>query len=116
MRISDWSSDVCSSDLCDRRNTVLHNSRAYGLPGTATVGGLDNCVNADNDAPGVCAQTQKAKFDYPAWPAGLDWQATEDISLYAKTSGAAKSGGWNTRGGSLEMGRGSGREIVGKSG
>src|SRR3546814_20874222 len=50
----------------DRRNTVLHNVRAYGLPGTATVGGLDNCVNADNDAPGVCAQTQKAKFDYPA--------------------------------------------------
>src|SRR3546814_11009523 len=111
MRISDWSSDVCSSDLSvsptaglisenfadvenlttgffaqgyyeltdtiratggirytwDRRNTVLHNVRAYGLPGTATVGGLDNCVNADNDAPGVCAQTQKAKFDYPAW-------------------------------------------------
>src|SRR3546814_7002561 len=26
----------------DRRNTVLHNVRAYGLPGTATVGGLDN--------------------------------------------------------------------------
>src|SRR3546814_19718638 len=91
MRISDCSSDVCSSDLTgffaqgyyeltdtiratggirytwDRRNTVLHNARAYGLPGTATVGGLDNCVNADNDAPGVCAQTQKAKFDYPAW-------------------------------------------------
>src|SRR3546814_16598807 len=91
MRISDWSSDVCSSDLSvsptaglisenfadvenlttgffaqgyyeltdtiratggirytwDRRNTVLHNVRAYGLPGATTVGGLDNCVHAD---------------------------------------------------------------------
>src|SRR3546814_6493425 len=102
MRISDWSSDVCSSDLCDRRNTVLHNVRAYGLPGATTVGGLDNCVNADNDAPGVCAQTQKAKFDYPAWTAGLEWPATDDIFLYAKTRGAAKSGGWNTRVGSSE--------------
>src|SRR3546814_20053176 len=53
------------------RNTVLHNVRAYGLPGATTVGGLDNCVNADNDAPGVCAQTQKAKFDYPAWTAEI---------------------------------------------
>src|SRR3546814_1081799 len=126
MRISDCSSDVCSSDLTgffaqgyyeltdtiratggirytwDRRNTVLHNVRAYGLPGATTVGGLDNCVNADNDAPGVCAQTQKAKFDYPAWTAGLDWLATDDIFLYAQTSGEAKSGGWNTRVGSLD--------------
>src|SRR3546814_19269042 len=117
MRISDCSSDVCSSDLTgffaqgyyeltdtiratggirytwDRRNTVLHNVRAYGLPGTATVGGLDNCVNEDNDAPGVCAQTQKAKLDYPDWTEGLTWQASDELLPNAETSGERKNRG-----------------------
>src|SRR3546814_7093630 len=48
-----------------------------------------------------CNQVQKAKFDYPAWTAGIDYQATDDLFLYAKTSGAAKAGGWNIRAGAL---------------
>src|SRR3546814_19535221 len=123
MRISDWSSDVCSSDLSvsptaglisenfadvenlttgffaqgyyeltdmiratggirytwDRRNTVMHNVRASGLPGPATVGGLDNWFTPENDDPAVCAQTQTAKLVYPAWPAGLEWQAPKTL-------------------------------------
>src|SRR3546814_16220582 len=59
MRISDWSSDVCSSDLCD--------------------------------------QTRKAKFKYPAWTAGLDYKINDALFVYAKTSGASMSGGWNIR-------------------
>src|SRR3546814_11726211 len=54
------------------------------------------------DAPPTateCNQTQNAKFDYPAWTFGLDWQATDDIFLYAVTRGAAKAGGWNLRAG-----------------
>jgi iron complex outermembrane receptor protein len=49
----------------------------------------------------VCRQEQDTKFDYPAWTAGLDWEASDDLFLYIKTSGAAKAGGWNLRAGSL---------------
>lgn len=76
----------------DQRDTVLHNLAVYGLPSTCTV---------TPDTPGVCSQTQKAEFDYPAWTLGIDWQVNDELFLYAKTSGAAKSGGWNTRQGSL---------------
>jgi iron complex outermembrane recepter protein len=44
---------------------------------------------------------QNAKFDYPAWNFGLDWQASDDVFLYAATRGAAKAGGWNLRAGGL---------------
>ena len=78
----------------DTRETVLHNLAGVGV-------GVVACNITRPDAPGVCDQTQVAKFDYPAWTAGLDWQATDDIFLYAVTRGAAKSGGWNTGAGAL---------------
>ncbi|KJS04357.1 MAG: hypothetical protein VR73_14510 [Gammaproteobacteria bacterium BRH_c0] len=56
-----------------------------------------NCIVSAPDNPGVCAQTDSATFDYPAWTLGLDYQVNDDLFLYAKTSGASMSGGWNVR-------------------
>src|SRR3546814_4595339 len=92
----------------DTRNTVLHNRQILGIPSNAPVAGTPLGVNCNLDMPGApptateCNQTQNAKFDYPAWTFGLDWQATDDIFLYAVTRGAAKAGGWNLR---AEIGR-----------
>src|SRR6202022_3810531 len=36
-------------------------------------------------------------FNYPAWTIGLDWQATDEVFLYAKASKADMAGGFNTR-------------------
>jgi len=105
----------------DTRDTVLHNKALLGLTGNTVVGAASststglNCTNAnvtigttadgtligDPVTAGVCNLPQNAKFDYPAWTAGLDWQATDDIFVYIKTSGAAKAGGWNIRAGAL---------------
>lgn len=77
----------------DDREVVLHNKSRLGDPSTCNVPLKD---------PGtVCDQTQKVKFDYPAWTFGFDYQATPDVFLYVQTRGASKSGGWNVRAGSI---------------
>ncbi|WP_242153486.1 TonB-dependent receptor [Sphingomonas sp. BAUL-RG-20F-R05-02] len=77
----------------DTREVILHNKTVYGNPAT--------CSNPKNDAGQICSQTQEAHFSYPAWTGVVDYQATDKIFVYAKTSGAANSGGFNTRQGSL---------------
>jgi len=77
----------------DKREVVLHNKTVYGNPAT--------CSNPANDPGTICDQTQTAKFNYPSWTAVIDYQASDTLFLYAKTSGAANSGGFNTRQGSL---------------
>jgi len=89
----------------DTRNTVLHNMQILGIPANMPVAGTLSGVNCNLDFPDSpptatqCNQTQKAKFHYPAWTAGLDWQASDDVFVYAVTRGAAKAGGWNLRAG-----------------
>src|SRR3546814_573895 len=82
MRISDWSSDVCSSDL-----TRLDRDT------------LECAIPADQrDIPGgACDRTRDIDFDYPAWTAGLDYKVNDSMFVYAKTSGASMAGGWNLR-------------------
>jgi iron complex outermembrane recepter protein len=62
---------------------------------------LGNCVveNAGGtlDKPGVCKATNDEDFDYPAWILSLDYQINDGLFVYAKTSGASMSGGWNVR-------------------
>lgn len=54
---------------------------------------------ADRDIPGgPCDQSQSVRYNYPAWVFGLDYELSDDVFLYAKTSGAAMAGGWNLRG------------------
>jgi iron complex outermembrane recepter protein len=45
----------------------------------------------------VCVEPHEAQFSYPAFTAGLDWQATDRLFLYVKTSKASMAGGFNTR-------------------
>ncbi|MCK9563503.1 MAG: TonB-dependent receptor, partial [Bacteroidales bacterium] len=52
---------------------------------------------AERDDPGVCAKTDSVDFEYPAWVVGLDYQLSDNLFVYAKTSGASMSGGWNVR-------------------
>lgn len=95
----------------DTRDTALHNQQILGLapdfPGVSPSGFNCNNNNISPTLPNAaalaaaCNQEQHKNFSYPAWTAGLDWQATDDLFFYAKTSAAAKAGGWNTRAGAL---------------
>jgi iron complex outermembrane receptor protein len=44
-----------------------------------------------------CRQPLDGDFSYPAWTVGLDFQVTDDLFVYAKTSAASMAGGFNTR-------------------
>src|SRR5690606_29965894 len=55
------------------------------------------CIVTSPDEPGGCTQTDGTTFEYPAWTLGLDYQLNDSLFLYAKTSGASMSGGWNVR-------------------
>ncbi|WP_336971195.1 TonB-dependent receptor [Sphingobium aromaticiconvertens] len=78
----------------DKRHVVIQNLAAiYPAP----VCGVD-VANRDDGVN--CAQTLDKKFDYPAFTVGLDYQVTDNIFVYAKSSGAYMAGGWNLRQGS----------------
>lgn len=50
------------------------------------------------DPPGDrCVKTDSVDFEYPAWVLSLDYQVNDSLFVYAKTSGASMSGGWNVR-------------------
>ena len=71
------------------------------------VGQAVNCqagVNAGLPAPtgqaapnSGCHDANSASFKYPAWTAGVDYKISPDVFIYAKTSGASNSGGFNSR-------------------
>ncbi|MDB5686163.1 MAG: hypothetical protein JWR77_752 [Rhizorhabdus sp.] len=54
-----------------------------------------NAGKAASVAP--CNDPNTAKFKYPAWTAGIDYKINQDVFVYAKTSGASLSGGFNSR-------------------
>lgn len=61
-------------------------------PNTCRVG-----PNAGTTNPALCNDPKSASFDYPAWTFSLDYQASDDVLIYARTGGASLSGGFNTR-------------------
>ena len=71
----------------DNRDLVRH--------GTVDFYGAHTCTVAPPSGP--CNDPHSVSFNYPAWTVGLDWQATEDVFLYAKASKADMAGGFNTR-------------------
>jgi iron complex outermembrane receptor protein len=95
----------------DQRKVQLHNLNVVGAPGNAgpyiafgATGAvvLPNCaIVPDSGNLANCTQTETAKFNYPAYTAVLDYQAAEGLFVYAKTSRAAHSGGFNLRVGSV---------------
>ncbi|SDC94027.1 iron complex outermembrane recepter protein [Sphingomonas sp. YR710] len=54
-------------------------------------------VPATIDAGTTCQATNTATFDYLSYTAGVDWQINRNAFVYAKTSRAYRSGGFNTR-------------------
>ena len=48
-------------------------------------------------AQAPCNNPESANFKYPAWTFGVDYRVTDGVFVYAKTSGAAMAGGFNTR-------------------
>lgn len=100
----------------DEREVNLQAKQVLGLPNDAPAtlgfGGVTgfNCQNSNiTTAPAAsraavaaqCSEVHSADFSYPAWTAVLDWQANHDLFFYAKTSGAARAGGFNNRAGSF---------------
>lgn len=45
----------------------------------------------------TCTDPRSASFKYPAWTLGADYRVSDQLFLYAKTSGASMSGGFNSR-------------------
>lgn len=45
----------------------------------------------------VCQATNDVTYGYMSYTAGLDWELNDQVFLYAKTSRAFRSGGFNTR-------------------
>ncbi len=80
----------------ERETQIFSQDPEAGQPGVAQPG--CKIAPADRDIPnGPCQRTQNAEFEYPAWIISMDYQATDDLFFYAKTSGASMAGGWNFR-------------------
>ena len=62
-------------------------------PNTCAVGANAGVVNQ----PALCNDPHSAKFKYPAWTFGVDYEISQGQFVYAKTGGAALAGGFNTR-------------------
>src|SRR3546814_2717380 len=90
MRISDWSSDVCSSDLLTGELRYTRDSRSIsarlydvgtGLPTCAPARIIDDSINADN----------------LSYNATLSYKLTSNIHAYGKVGSSYRAGGFNTR-------------------
>jgi iron complex outermembrane receptor protein len=81
----------------DKRDKMIRSEN----PESGQIGAVspDNCKVpvAARDNPAICAQTDSVDYEYPAWVLGLDYQVSDNLFLYAKTSGASMAGGWNFR-------------------
>src|SRR3546814_9716879 len=114
MRISDWSSDVCSSDLLGLPAPIADIAYAYRNREsskaifaqvsykvtdqlTATLGGRYTWVNvgitqAAGNVFGVdpdsAAATQRKKLSAPAWTASLQYQIDPDHMVYFNQRGS----------------------------
>ena len=80
----------------DKRSIDRHSTNDWSLPDpqeTCTVG-VNNGLTA---AAAPCTSPASASFSYPAWTFGVDYRVNDQVFLYAKTSGASMSGGFNSR-------------------
>jgi len=80
----------------DKRTIDRHSTDTWRKPDNlevCTVG--PNSGKTAEAAP--CSDPGSASFKYPAWTLGLDYRVNDQLFLYAKTSGASMSGGFNSR-------------------
>src|SRR3546814_13165922 len=88
MRISDWSSDVCSSDLYTWDKIA---SCSVNLPFDTTPSqSFDGCQNIPS------AANTKASFEKFTWAMGLDYQMSGAVFLYGVTRRGHRVGGINS--------------------
>jgi iron complex outermembrane recepter protein len=80
----------------DKRSIDRQSTNDWRLPDN-----LEKCtvgVNAGKTADQAkCSDPANAKFNYPAWTLGVDYRVSDQFFVYAKTSGASMSGGFNSR-------------------
>ncbi|ALR19729.1 hypothetical protein ATN00_04805 [Sphingobium baderi] len=80
----------------DTRHINRHNTNTWKVAPefqTCVVGPNAGIPNTGDD----CNNPETVKFNYPAWTAGIDYRLSPDVFVYAKTSGASMSGGYNSR-------------------
>jgi iron complex outermembrane receptor protein len=83
-----WTYDTRDIDMRNRKNYLA------GICSTEII------TNPNFSPP--CNLRRSANFNYPAWTASLDFEATPDVFIYLKTSAAAKAGGFNVKQGSAQ--------------
>jgi iron complex outermembrane recepter protein len=80
----------------DKRTIDRHSTNNWRLPDN-----LEVCTVGPNAgltaAAAPCTDPRKASFKYPAWTLGVDYRVSDQLFVYAKTSGASMSGGFNSR-------------------
>jgi iron complex outermembrane recepter protein len=80
----------------DKRTIDRHSTNNWRLPDN-----LEVCTVGPNTgltaAAAPCTDPRSASFKYPAWTLGADYRVSDQLFLYAKTSGASMSGGFNSR-------------------
>src|SRR3546814_10825769 len=99
MRISDWSSDVCSSDLSEKSKALFANLTYEVIPGVRINGGYrytwdsyESCSGTSDEldpragrGPGDCPSGLAAgsqvegKSKAPTWTIGVDWKASDEL-------------------------------------
>lgn len=82
----------------DKRDLILRNRDTNLLTGvvTSSLGTLADGL-LDGDAADPLRATFKRSFNYVSYLVSADWQATDNIFAYAKTSRSQRAGGLNTR-------------------
>jgi len=76
-------------------DTVANCANGFPNNGTTSLGQNDGA----NDPFSLCRLTLEESFGYASYLLSLDFQATDDLLLYAKTSKSSLAGGWNARAG-----------------
>lgn len=80
----------------DKRTIDRRSTNNWRLPDN-----LEVCTVGPNTgltaAAAPCTDPRSANFKYPAWTLGADYRVSDQLFLYAKTSGASMSGGFNSR-------------------
>jgi iron complex outermembrane recepter protein len=80
----------------DKRTIDRHSTNNWRLPDN-----LEVCTVGPNSgltaAAAPCTDPRSTSFKYPAWTLGVDYRVNDQLFLYAKSSGASMSGGFNSR-------------------
>jgi iron complex outermembrane recepter protein len=80
----------------DKRTIDRHSTKDWRLPDPLEVCSVGPNTNL-TAAAAPCTDPRSASFKYPAWTLGADYRVSDELFLYAKTSGASMSGGFNSR-------------------